>query len=146
MKIQQSLMIGALCLAFGGLTWAVSTPAPAAAAESATAVSQGWKAKGADIITGISDLTKVSNPATVDYDQLLEATPQMKQLKKEKIDPDSPQGKLLRQAANSLITKKCTLVRTQRGYCGIWKAIRHEDGRAVPDVTYEVLAELGSEE
>ena len=102
----------------------------------------GWKGDKADNICGIDDLKKVSNPAQVDYPDLMAATPQMKKIEKDGIDPDSAQGKLLRQEAVRLITKTCETIRRRKGYCGVWKEVAHKDKRSVPDVTSDVKAEM----
>ena len=99
-----------------------------------------WIADDEDNICGIRDLRKVSNPAKVDYDDLWDATPQIQTMKQKRIDPDSTEGKALRNQARTLITKTCELVRQAKGHCGIWKVIRNEDGRIVPDVTDQVKA------
>jgi len=101
-----------------------------------------WVASEDDNICGIKDLKKVSNPAKVDYDELLEATPQMKKIKEKKIDPESPEGKALRSQAKTLVTKTCESVRAAKGYCGIWKTIKNEDKRTIPDVTKDVKDKL----
>lgn len=100
---------------------------------------QRWIAKEEDNIVGIRDLDKVSRPARVDYDALMEATPQMKELRRRDLDPNSPEGKALRKAARTLVTKKCQAARAAGGYCSVWKAIASSDGRAVPDLTDTVL-------
>ncbi|MFT5288857.1 MAG: hypothetical protein ACI8QS_000762 [Planctomycetota bacterium] len=102
----------------------------------------GWRGNTSDNICGIEDLRKVSNPGQVDYPDLLAATPQMKRIKKDGIDPDSAQGRILRQEAARLITKSCQIIRSRGGFCGIWKEIAHSDKRSVPDVTSDVRAEL----
>ena len=133
-----------LCsLAFGGV--AHSEPAPVAAPPRVGPVIVGeakWVADEDDNICGIKDLKKVSNPAKVDYDGLWDATPQIKKMKEKKIDPESTEGKALRSQAKTLITKSAELVRASKGHCGIWKAIKNEDGRTVPDVTKEVRAKF----
>lgn len=101
-----------------------------------------WVAEDDDNICGIKDLKKVSNPAKVDYDGLWDATPQIKKMKEKKIDPESTEGKALRSQAKTLITKTCELVRAAKGYCGIWKTIKNEDGRTVPDATDDVKDKL----
>jgi hypothetical protein len=101
-----------------------------------------WVAEDEDNICGIKDLKKVSNPAKVDYDDLWDATPQIRQMKEKKIDPESTEGKALRSQAKTLITKTCELVRSAKGNCGVWKAIKNEDGRKVPDVTDDVKEKL----
>jgi len=52
----------------------------------------GWVVDRADNICGIDDAKMLSKPAKVDYDALLKATPEMKKIKDDKIDPNSPQG------------------------------------------------------
>ena len=101
--------------------------------------SGGWVAKAEDNICGITSLKRVSKPAKVDYEEVLDATPQMKKIKREGIDPDSVEGKALRKAARTLITKTCQAVRKARAHCSVWKAISHRDGRKVPDVTEAVI-------
>jgi hypothetical protein len=126
-----------LSLAFGGV--ARSQPA---ALPSAARLGERWVAEVDDNICGISDLKKVSNPAKVDYDGLWEATPQIKKMKEKKIDPESTEGKALRSQAKTLITKTCELVRAAKGHCGVWKTIKNDDGRKVPDVTDDVKEKL----
>jgi hypothetical protein len=101
--------------------------------------SPSWDAKAADNICGISNLRKVSNPATVDYQKLLLSTQQIKRMKKEKVSPDSTLGKLLRAEAAVLITKGCEDARVALGYCSVWKSITNTDGRAVPRITDKVV-------
>lgn len=129
-----------LGLVFGGV--AHSQPEPARVVAPASAPAAKWVAEEDDNICGISDLKKVSNPAKVDYDGLWDATPQIKKMKEKKIDPESTEGKALRSQAKTLITKTCELVRAAKGHCGIWKSIKNEDGRKVPDVTDDVKGKL----
>ena len=63
-------------------------------------------------------------------------------MKEKKIDPESAEGKALRSQAKTLITKSCELVRAAKGHCGIWKSIKNEDKRVVPDVTDDVKEKL----
>lgn len=98
----------------------------------------GWICDPQDNICGISDPRKVSNPALVNYQVLLEATPAIREMRRDRIDPDSAKGRQLRRAAAELITKASEAIRRARGHCGVWRVIRHEDGRIVPDVTSDV--------
>jgi hypothetical protein len=124
-------------LVIGGFARALPTSSPRLAVAPAGAK---WVADEDDNICGIRDLRKVSNPAKVDYDDLWDATPQIQAMKQKRIDPDSTEGLALRNQARTLITKTCELVRQVRGHCGVWKVIRNEDGRIVPDITAQVKA------
>jgi hypothetical protein len=84
----------------------------------------------------------LSNPARVDYPAVLDATPEMRQIRDEKIDPSSSRGIQLRQSAVDRVRRAAEKVRSARGHCSVWKQIRHRDGRAIPDVTQLVLADL----
>jgi hypothetical protein len=122
-------------LANGGVArGGVAVPRPEASA--------GWIVDRSDNICGLDDPKMLSKPAKVDYDAVLRATPEMKKMKDDKIDPNSPQGIQLRQAAASRVQKAADKVRTADGYCSVWKSIKHQDGRAIPDVTDAVKAQL----
>ena len=51
------------------------------------------------------------------------------------IAPASPEGIQLKQAACDRVRQASDGVRGDRGYCSVWKTIRHKDGREVPDIT-----------
>ena len=133
MRSQLSLVFVMLSLVLGGFVSA-GTPHP----DFSPAAGSDWIAEPSDNICGIADLKKVSNPARVDYDSLIESTPEIKEMRRDRVDPVSARGKQLRRAANELVTKAAEMVRRARGHCGIWKAIRHRDGRPIPNVTDEV--------
>ena len=105
-------------------------------------VETSWIAVRGDNICGLDDPKMLSKPAKVDYDALLHATSEMKKIKDDKIDPNSPQGIQLRQAAATRVQKAAEKVRSSDGYCSVWKTIRHQDGRAVADITDAVKAQL----
>jgi len=138
MRNRIRLSLFAFCLAFGGAVHASPLPCP----ESTFLAGDKWIADENDNICGIKDLKKVSHPAVIDYDALWEATPQIKKMKDKKIDPESTEGKALRSEAKTLITKTCESLRSDKGYCGVWKAIKNEDGRKVADITDDVKAKF----
>jgi hypothetical protein len=105
-------------------------------------VAAGWIVDRADNICGLDDAKMLSKPAKVDYDVVLKATPEMKKIKDDKIDPNSPQGIQLRQAAVTRVQVAAEKVRTTDGHCSVWKTIKHSDGRAVTDITESVKAQL----
>lgn len=116
--------------------------APRSSANALHEVGTGWVVDRADNICGLDDPKMLSKPAKVDYDALLKATAEMKKIKDDKIDPNSPQGIQLRQAAATRVQKAAEKVRTTDGYCSVWKTIRHQDGRVIPDITDAVKAQL----
>ena len=100
-----------------------------------SAVRNGWVARPEDNLVGLRDPAQLSSPARVDFTSLFEATAEMQQLRRERIDPESPQGIQLKTRARNRVASACERVMEQRGHCSIWKAISHSDGRSVPDVT-----------
>ncbi len=101
-----------------------------------------WRARATDNVCGLSDLRMLSNPATVRFDQLLKATPEMKKLDRDSIDPLSPEGVQLRDDARKRVTKACESVRVQNAHCSVWRTIRHSDGTKPTDITKLVRAKL----
>ena len=139
----RSVALAAACVAMVALpTVAGGDAAGARASTTSNEVTVGWVVDRADNICGLDDPKMLSKPAKVDYDALLRATPEMKKVKDDKIDPNSPQGIQLRQAAATRVQKAAEKIRTTDGYCSVWKTIRHQDARVVPDVTDAVKAQL----
>jgi hypothetical protein len=140
----------------GGAHVGASTPAgvmtPAAvimnaggirsAALGVPAPSRDWTGKAEDNICGLRDLTQVSNPVVIDFQACLDATPEMKKIKSEKIDPKSPEGIRLVTEATNRVTQACEAVQRANGYCSVWKSIRHKDGRTVTDISSQVTAQF----
>lgn len=106
---------------------------------------EGWIVKKGDHVCGISDAKKISNPAKVDYQRCLEATPPWKELQDEGIDPESPQGKALRAKAVRMVAKAAEKVREAQAFCSVWKKVEHSDGRAVADASDDVIEEVEDE-
>jgi hypothetical protein len=84
----------------------------------------------------------LSKPAKVDYDALLKSTSEMKKIRDDKIDAGTPEGIRLRQAAVDRVRGAADKVRAAEGYCSVWKQVRHQDGRTIPDITDLVKAQL----
>jgi len=98
----------------------------------------------ADNICGLDEPRQITTPAKVDYDALLVETTEVKELKRNGIDPTSSKGITLMTKARSRVLKACETVRTELGYDSIWKSITRRDSRAIPDATDSVKAKLGS--
>jgi hypothetical protein len=101
-----------------------------------------WSAKAEDNICGLRDLAQVSSPVVIDFQACLDATPEMKKIKAEKIDPKSPDGIRLTTEATNRVTQACESVQKANGYCSVWKAIKHKDGRAVTDISSQVTSQF----
>jgi hypothetical protein len=138
MKTHLRLIALTLSLMLGGFVDA--DPAAPALVPASLAPGSRWIARPADNICGISDPRKVSNPAQLDYEDVFASTPSMRELKREGIDPDSVRGQILRREATELVCKTSELVRQSEGHCSVWKVIRNEDGRIVPDISDKVKA------
>lgn len=147
-------LILSLASLFAPATGSSTAPEPAAAVAPAASEATGlranfdwranrdWIAKSTDNVCGLKEASQVSNPAVVDWQALLEATPEVRKLRSEKIAEDSPEGiQLLNEAANR-VTQACESLRSSQGHCSVWKSIRHKDGRAVTDLTDLVRAQL----
>lgn len=95
-----------------------------------------------DAICGLSEPRQLTNPAKVDFDALLAATKEIKELKRNKISPSSAKGIELTTKARTRVRDACESIRTANGYCSIWKAISRRDRTAITDVTAAVKAQL----
>ena len=98
----------------------------------------------ADNICGLDEPRQITSPAKVDYDALLEDTAEVRELRRNGIDPNSSKGITLMTKARSRVLKACETVRTESGYDSVWKAISRRDGKGVTDVTDSVRAKLAS--
>ena len=123
----------------------IATALPASAVTSLEPVlelGRDWIAQKADNICGLRSLDQLSNPATVDFDALLDATPEVKKLKDQNIGRDTPEGIRLIAEATTRVTNACEKARAADGHCSVWKAIHHKDGRQITDLTAKVKALL----
>jgi hypothetical protein len=97
-----------------------------------------WVADSGDNVCGLSDVRALSDPAKVDYEKLWDATPEIKKMKKDGIDPSSAEGIQLKEKATDRIREACKQVMEDKGHCSVWKKIRHTDGRKIADITEQV--------
>ena len=93
-------------------------------------------------ICGIDEPRAISNPAKIDYDAVLEATAEVKQIKRQRIDPESAKGIKLMTAARRKVLAACEEVRSDEMYCSIWKQIKRRDQAPIDEVTEKVKAKL----
>ncbi len=97
-----------------------------------------WVVRQADNICGLKNARQLSNPGKVDFPSLYASTPEAKKIKRDKIDPNSPEGSQLRAAAFERIRKACEQVMNDRALCSVWKSIRSRSGKVAQDVTETV--------
>lgn len=109
---------------------------------STSGVSAGWIADEADNVCGVRSARQITHPASIKYSELLDATPEVQRMKRDGISRDSAQGQVLYAAAVDRVTQAARRVMNSNSYCSVWKQVRHQDGRSVPDVSSEVKAEL----
>ncbi len=121
----------------------LSLAPPAAVAQYAVGPSM-WRAEARDNICGVSNPRHVTNPALVDYNEVLRATPEMKDLKSRDIDLRSAEGQILRQRAGDHVRRVGSKVMHETGDCGLWKAVSRRDGRVVRDSTDQVVVAIQS--
>lgn len=100
-----------------------------------------WVLRTADNICGLRDANQLTHPAVIDFEACLAATPEMKRIASQGIDPKSAEGIQLRNAAVTRVTNAAEAVRSAGGYCSVWKEIRHKDGRAIDDLSARVIAQ-----
>ncbi len=101
-----------------------------------------YEAKASHSISGLSNVSQLSNPMAVRYDEVMEATEERVRMRKEKIDPTSPLGEILESAAHRRVSAATRSVMLRDGHCSAWKKIKRKDGRPVPDLTADVIAQL----
>ena len=101
-----------------------------------------WVCREEDNICGLRDKRTLSSPAKVDWDTLLGETPEMEEMDRKGIDPNSARGIELRQKAVERLTAACEAARDAAGHCSVWKSIRHKDGRDIADLTEDVRGRL----
>ncbi|HIG85931.1 MAG TPA: hypothetical protein EYQ25_02705 [Planctomycetes bacterium] len=91
-----------------------------------------------DNLCGLKEARQLSSPAQVNYESLLESTPEVRRMRARRIAPSSAQGTRLLAAARSRILKACKRELSASGHCSVWKRISRRDGSSVDDVTSAV--------
>lgn len=98
-----------------------------------------------DNICGIGEPRALTNPSKVDYDALLGTTPEVKRIKRKRIDPESAEGIKLMTTARRKVLSACESVREELGYDSVWREIKRRDRTPIPDITERVKAEIESD-
>lgn len=116
-------------------------PAVAGLEAAAAPFGRDWILRTADNVCGLRDANQLTHPGAIDFESCLAATPEMKKIESQGIDPRSAEGIQLRNAAVTRVTNAAEAVRSAGGYCSVWKEIRHKDGRAIDDLSSRVIAQ-----
>lgn len=135
-----SLLAVAAALVPGSM--AAAPPDPRTGTGIETALAGDWIVEAADNVCGLTDPRQISNPAELDYDELLRATPEMKEMKRKGIDKDSPEGQVLYNKAVDRVQSAAARVMKDKGYDSVWKKVRHRQGRKAPSITDAVKDKL----
>lgn len=114
---------------------------PASMAQDA-ALGTPWVANARDNICGVSNPRQITNPAKLDYRNVMAATREMKDLKHRGIDLTSAEGRILRQHAMDRVRRIGSKIMRKNGNCSLWKKISHRDGRRIRDLSTDVIAAL----
>ena len=85
-----------------------------------------WVAEAEDNICGLSDLRMIRQPGVVDWVSLMNATSEMKKIKREGIKKDSPEGILLITKAEGKCRTACVKQMRKTKVDSMWKRITHE--------------------
>ena len=99
----------------------------------------GWIATPADNICGVKEPRMVTQPGVVNWQQLMDSTPEMKKMKKEGIKRDSPKGAQLISEAQSRCKRACVKQMRVAKVDSMWKNISHVS-KAPWDQTHAVIA------
>lgn len=129
----------------GTETSQVAAPEAVVAVQSATAaqaISTDWVVKTADNVCGVSTSRQITNPAKVNFDTLMSATSEMKELKREKIDKTSARGQALVTKATEKVREAAKAVMSDKGHCSVWKKISHKQNKAIVDLTDAIKPKL----
>lgn len=103
-----------------------------------------WVVRSEDHICGVSEARMIANPARVNYESLMNATPEIKELRRKGIDRDSARGQTLVTAARDRVRRATNAIMQEKGYDSVWKRISHRKGTAVADITSAVTTKIAS--
>ncbi len=138
--------IALLGIAVTGPFTGAATAAPQVAIQQpvAQAVETDWVVRSEDHICGVSEARMIANPARVDYESLMDSTPEIKELRRKGIDRDSARGQTLVTAARDRVRRATNAVMKEKGYDSVWKQISNKKGVAAADITGAVTTRIAS--
>ncbi len=131
-----------------GLVACIALPTPASAAWTAPLRMDSdtgqveWVIQAEDSVCGVVEARQIRKPAKVDFDRLVDLTPEGKKIKKDRIDPDSAKGVRLMNRAKSRVRDASAIIMKRQGYDSVWKDISSKKGTYITDLTAYVEIEI----
>ena len=127
------------CLALTGPgVRAASDPAPPAASLAVI----DWIVEAEDSVCGVVEARQIRKPGKVNFDHLMDLTPEGKKIRRERIDPNSAEGVRLMNRAKSRVRDASAVIMKRQGYDSVWKKISSKKGAYITDLTAYVEIEI----
>lgn len=101
-----------------------------------------WVIQAEDSVCGVVEARQIRKPAKVDFDRLVDLTPEGKKIKRDRIDPDSAEGVRLMNRAKSRVRDASAIIMKRQGYDSVWKDISSKKGTYITDLTAYVEIEI----
>ena len=101
-----------------------------------------WVIQAEDSVCGVVEARQIRKPAKVDFDRLVDLTPEGKKVLRDRIDLDSAEGVRLMNRAKSRVRDASAIIMKRQGYDSVWKDISSKKGTYITDLTAYVEIEI----
>ena len=101
-----------------------------------------WVVQAENSVCGVVEARQIRKPAKVDFDRLVDLTPEGKKILRDKIDLDSAEGVRLMNRAKSRVRDASAVIMKRQGYDSVWKDISSKKGTYIADLTAYVEIEI----
>lgn len=101
-----------------------------------------WVIQAEDSVCGVVEARQIRKPAKVDFDRLVDLTPEGKKILRDRIDLDSAEGVRLMNRAKSRVRDASAIIMKRQGYDSVWKDISSKKGTYISDLTAYVEIEI----
>ena len=127
------------CLAFAGPgVRAASAPTQ----PSASLAVIDWVVEAEDSVCGVVEARQIRKPGKVNFDHLMDLTPEGRKIQRERIDRNSAEGVRLTNRAKSRVRDASAVIMKRQGYDSVWKKISSKKGAYIADLTAYVEIEI----
>mgnify|MGYP001159996524 FL=1 len=107
-----------------------------------TEVEIDWVVEAEDSVCGVVEARQIRKPGKVDFDRLVDLTPEGKRVRRDRIDPNSAEGVRLLNRAKSRVRDASAVIMKRQGYDSVWKRISSKKGAYIADLTAYVEIEI----